>query len=118
MDDFSKFIKDIRLSYDKESPIRKVADAISIANTLQKVIYLNGERDRLQSECNYLLFIKQLSPAIDLSGDLRLRQELLNQIRQLLNQLGNDALTDETQITAADMERKRLQEQRGKQNLL
>lgn len=118
MDDFSKFIKDIRLSYDKESPIRKVADAISTANTLQKVIYLNGERDRLQSECNYLLFIKQLSPAIDISGDLRLRQEPLNQIRQLLNQLGNDALTDETQITAADMERKRLEEQRGKQNLL
>jgi hypothetical protein len=65
-----------------------------------------------------LLFIKQLSPDIDISGDLRLRQELLNQIRQLLNQLGNDALTDETQITAADMERKRLEEQRGKQNPL
>jgi hypothetical protein len=55
MDDFSKFIKDIRLSYDKESPIRKVVDAISQANTLQKVIYLNSERDRLQSECNSLI---------------------------------------------------------------
>ncbi len=49
MDDFSKFIKDVRLTYDKESLIRKMADAISTANTLQKVIYLNGERDRLLS---------------------------------------------------------------------
>ena len=37
MDDFSKFIKDVRLTYDKESLIRKVADAISTANTMQKV---------------------------------------------------------------------------------
>lgn len=116
MDAFSKFIKDVRLTYDKESLMRKVADAISTANTLQKVIYLNGERDRLQSECNWLLFIKQLSPAIDVSGDLRFRQELLHQIGRLLNQLGNDALVDETQITAADIERKRLEDQRGKQN--
>lgn len=52
MDDFSKFIKDVRLTYDKEILIRKEADAISTANILQKAIYLNGERDRLQSECN------------------------------------------------------------------
>lgn len=108
MDDFSKFIKDIRLSYDKESPIRKVVDAISQANTLQKVIYLNSERDRLQSECNSLIFREQLFPAIDISGDLRFRQELLNQCGQLLNQLGSDMITDETQITASDIKRKGL----------
>lgn len=116
MDDFSKFIKDVRLTYDKESLIRKVADAISTANTLQKVIYLNGERDRLQLECNSLILIKQLFPAIDISGDLRFRQELLNQCGQLLNQLGRDMITDETQITASDIERKRLEDQRGKHN--
>lgn len=116
MDDFSKFIKDIRLSYDKESPIRKVVDAISQANTLQKVIYLNSERDRLQSECNSLILMKQLFPAIDISEGLRFRQELLNQCGQLLNQLGSDVITDETQITAADIERKRLEGHRGKQN--
>lgn len=108
MDGFSKFIKDIRLSYDKESPIRKVVDAISQANTLQKVIYLNSERDRLQSECNSLILIKQLFPAIDISEDLRFRQELLNQCRQLLNKLGSDVITDETQIIAADIKRKGL----------
>ncbi len=108
MDDFSKFIKNVRLTYDKESLIRKVADAISTANTMQKVIYLNGERNRLQSECNWLLFINQLFPAIDIFGDFSLRQELLNQIRQLLSQIGNDVLTDETQITAADIKRKGL----------
>ena len=103
MDDFSKFIKDVRLTYDKESLIRKVADAISTANTMQKVIYLNGERNRLQSECNWLSFINKLSPAIDISDDFRLRQELLNQIRQLLSQIGNDVLTDEMQITATNI---------------
>lgn len=108
MDDFSKFIKDIRLSYDKESPIRKVVDAISQANTLQKVIYLDSERDRLQSECNSLMLMKQLFPAIDISGDLRFRQELLNQCGQLLNQLGSNMITDETQITASDIKRKGL----------
>lgn len=108
MDDFSKFIKDIRLSYDKESPIRKVVDAISKANTLQKVIYLNSERDRLQSECNSLILMKQLFPAIDISGNLRFRQELLNQCGHLLNQLGSDMITDETQITASDIKRKGL----------
>ena len=76
MDDFSKFIKDIRLSYDKESPIRKVVDAISQANTLQKVIYLNSERDRLQSECNSLILMKQLFPAIDISGDWKIQSGL------------------------------------------
>lgn len=108
MDEFSKFIKDVRLSYDKESPIRKVADTISQANTLQKVIYLNSERDRLQSECNSLILMKQLFPAIDISGDLRFRQKLLNQCGQLLNQLGSDVITDETQITAVDIKRKGL----------
>lgn len=86
-----------------------MVDAISQANTLQKVIYLNSERDRLQSECNSLVLMKQLFPAIDISEDLRFRQELLNQCGQLLNQLGSDVITDETQITAADIERKRLE---------
>lgn len=36
MDDFSQFIKDVRLTYNKERLIRKVADTISTANTLQK----------------------------------------------------------------------------------
>ena len=99
MDDFSEFIKALRLSYDEESPIRKFADAVSKADTLQKVIYLNSERSRLQSECNSLILIKQLSPNIDISGDLRFRQELLNQCGQLLNQLGSDVITDETQIS-------------------
>lgn len=116
MDNFSEFIKAVRLSCDEESPIRKFADAISQANTLQKVIYLNSERDRLQSECNSLILMKQLFPAIDISEDLRFRQKLLNQCGQLLNQLGSDVITDETQITAADIERKRLEDQRGKQN--
>ena len=53
--------------------------------------------------------MKQLFPAIDISEDLRFRQELLNQCGQLLNQLGSDVITDETQITAADIERKRLE---------
>lgn len=108
MDDFSEFIKALRLSYDEESPIRKFADAVSKADTLQKVIYLNSERRRLQSECNSLILIKQLSPNIDISGDLRFRQELLNQCGQLLNQLGSDVITDETQIIAADIKRKGL----------
>lgn len=86
-----------------------MVDAISQANTLQKVIYLNSERDRLQSECNSLVLMKQLFPAIDISEDLRFRQELLNQCGQLLNQLWSDVITDETQITAADIERKRLE---------
>lgn len=108
MDEFSKFIKGVRLSYDKESPIRKVADAISQTNILQKVIYLNSERDRLQSECNSLILMKQLFPTIDISGDLRFRQELLNQCGQLLNQLGSDVITDETQIIVTDIKRKGL----------
>lgn len=54
--------------------------------------------------------MKQLFPAIDISEDLRFRQELLNQCGQLLNQLGSDVITDETQITAADIERKRLED--------
>lgn len=108
MDDFSEFIKALRLSYDEESPIRKFADAVSKADTLQKVIYLNSERRRLQSECNSSILIKQLSPNIDISGDLRFRQELLNQCGQLLNQLGSDVITDETQIIAADIKRKGL----------
>lgn len=108
MDDFSEFIKAVRLSYDEESPIRKFADAVSKADTLQKVIYLNSERRRLQSECNSLILIKQLSPNIDISGDLRFRQELLNQCGQLLNQLGSDVITDEKQIIAADIKRKGL----------
>ena len=90
MDKFSKFIKDVRLTYDKE-------------------IYLNRERSRLQSECNLLIQINQLNPAIDISGDLRLRQELLNQIGSLLNQMGNDVVADEAQITAVDIERKNLE---------
>lgn len=109
MDKFSKFIKDVRLTYDKESLIRKVADAVSTADTLQKVIYLNRERSRLQSECNLLIQINQLNPVIDISGDLRLRQELLNQIGSLLNQMGNDVVADEAQITAVDIERKNLE---------
>ena len=88
----------------------------SLRHTLQKVIYLNSERDRLQSECNSLILMKKLFPTIDISEDLRFRQELLNQCGLLLNQLGSDVITDETQITAADIERKRLEEQRGKQN--
>lgn len=113
MDDFSEFIKGIRLSYDKESPIRKLADTVSKANTLQKAIYLNGERDRLQSECRLLILMQQLYPTIDVSGDLRFRQELLNQCVQLLNQLGSDAIIDETQVTVADIGRKRLEEERN-----
>ena len=108
MDDFSEFIKAVRLTYDKESLIRKVADAVSTADILQKIIYLNSERRRLQSECNSLILIKQLFPNIDISGDLRFRQELLNQCGQLLNQLGSDVITDETQIIAADIKRKGL----------
>ena len=74
MDNFSKFVKDVRLTYDKESLIRKVADAVSTADILQKIIYLNSERRRLQSECNSLILIKKLFPNIDISGDLRFRQ--------------------------------------------
>jgi len=113
MDDFSKFIKVVRLSYDKESPIRKLADAVSKANTLQKAIYLNGERDRLQSECRLLILMQQLYPTIDVSRDLRFRQELRNQCLQLLNQVGSDAIIDETQVTVADIGRKRLEEERN-----
>lgn len=113
MDDFSEFIKGIRLSYDKESPIRKLADAVSKANTLQKAIYLNGERDRLQSECRLLILMQQLYPIIDVSGDLRFRQELLNQCVQQLNQLGCDIIIDETQVTVADIGRKRLEAERN-----
>ncbi len=87
MDDFSEFIKGVRLSYDKESPIRKLADAISQANNLQKAIYLNGEHDRLQSEYKLVILTQQMNSAIDVSGELRLRQELLNQCGQALNQL-------------------------------
>lgn len=116
MDDFSEFIKGVRLSYDKESPLRKLADAISQANNLQKVIYLNGERDRLQSECKLLILMQQLYPTIDVSRDLRLRHDLLNQCEQALNQLGNNVITDESQVTAADIERKILEEERRKLN--
>lgn len=112
--DFSKFVKVVRLSYDKESPIRKLADAVSKTNTLQKAIYLNGERDRLQSECRLLILMQQLYPAIDVSGDIRFRQELLNQCVQLLNHLGNDGIIDEIQVTVADIGRKRLEEERNK----
>lgn len=114
MDDFSKFVKDVRLTYDKESLIRKVADAVSTVDILQKIIYLNSERSRLQSECNLLIQINHLNPAIDISGDLRLRQELLNQIGCLLDQMGKDVLADEAQITAVDLERKNLECLRGK----
>lgn len=116
MDEFSKFIKCVRLSYDKENPVRKVADAISQATTLQKIMYINSERDRLQSECQLLILTQQLYPTIDVSGDLRLRQELLNQCEQALNQLGNDVMNDETQVTTADIERKVLEEERRKYN--
>ena len=112
MDEFSKFIKSVRLSYDKENPVRKVADAISQTTTLQKIMYINSERDRLQSECQLLILTQQLYPTIDVSGDLRLRQELLNQCEQALNQLGNDVMNDETQVTTADIERKVLEERR------
>lgn len=112
--DFPEFIKAVRLSYDKESPIRKFADAVSKADTMQKVIYLNGERGRLQSEYNLLLLIKQLNPNINISEELRFRQDLLNKCGVLLNQIGNDVIADETQIAAVDIERKRMEDQRGK----
>ncbi|MDE6234392.1 MAG: hypothetical protein K2M56_01410 [Muribaculaceae bacterium] len=60
--------------------------------------------------------MKQLTPTIDMSWDLRRRQELMNQCEQALNQLGNDVITDESQVSAADMERKRLEEERRKFN--
>lgn len=116
MDDFSEFIKAVRLSYDEESPIRKLADAVSKADTLQKVIYLNSERRRLQSECNLLIQINQLTPTIDVSEALRNRLDLINQCRWLLVQMGNDVVADEAQITAVDIERKRLEDQYRKQN--
>ena len=116
MDEFSEFIKSVRLSYDKENPVRKVADAISQATTLQKIMYINNERDRLQAECKLLILTQQFYPNIDVSGDLRLRQDLLNQCEQALNQLGNDVMNDETLVTAADIERKRLEDERRKLN--
>ena len=60
--------------------------------------------------------MEQLNPTIDVSGDLRRRQELLNQCEQALNQLGNDVIIDESQVSAADMERKRLEQERRKLN--
>ena len=48
MDEFSEFIKSVRLSCDKESPIRKFADAFSTADTLTKVSSLIALRDKLQ----------------------------------------------------------------------
>lgn len=116
MDEFSEFIKSVRLSCDKESPIRKFADAFSTADTLTKVSSLIALRDKLQSDYRWLMFIKQLYPTIDVSGDLRIKQEQLNYCEQSINQLGNDVMTDETQVTAADMERKRLEEARRKLN--
>lgn len=116
MDNFSEFIKAVRLSCHEESPIRKFADAVSKADTLQKVIYLNSECSRLQSECNLLIQINQLNPAIDVSEALENRLDLLNQNRSLLNQMGNDVVADEAQITAVDIERKKLEYFRGKQN--
>ena len=116
MDEFSEFIKSVRLSCDKESPIRKFADAFSTADTLTKVSSLIALRDKLQSDYRWLMFIKQLYPTIDVSGDLRIKQEQLNYCEQSINQLGNDVMTDETQVTAADMERKRLEEERRKLN--
>lgn len=98
MNDFSEFIKAVRLSYDEESPIRKFADAVSKADTLQKVIYLNSERRRLQSECNLLIQISQLTPTIDVSEALRNRLDLINQCRCLLVQMGNDVVADRAQI--------------------
>ena len=116
MDNFSEFIKSVRLSCDKESPIRKFADVVSTADALTKVSFLNGLRDKLQSDCRWFILMKQLNPMIDVSGELRLRQELLNQCEQALNQLGNDVITDESQVSAADMERKRLEEERRRLN--
>lgn len=116
MDNFSEFIKSVRLSCDKESPIRKFADAVSTTDTLTKVSSLNALRDKLQSDYRWLIFIKQLYPTIDVSRDLRFRQELLKQCDQALNQLGNEVMTDESQVSAADMERKRLEEERRKLN--
>ena len=116
MDEFSEFIKNVRLSNDKESPIRKLADVVSTADTLKKVSFLNALRDKLQSDYRWLMFIKQLYPTIDVSGDLRIKQEQLNYCEQAINQLGTDVMTDETQVTAADIERKRLEEERRKLN--
>lgn len=116
MDNFSEFIKAVRLSYDEESPIRKFADAVSKADTLQKIIYLNSERSRLQSECSLLIQLNQLNPTIDISEALGNRLDLLNQYRCLLNQMGNDVVADEAQITAVDIERKKMECFREKQN--
>ncbi|ROS97274.1 hypothetical protein EEL40_07310 [Muribaculaceae bacterium Isolate-083 (Janvier)] len=116
MDNFSEFIKSVRLSCDKESPIRKFADFISTADTLTKVSSLNALRDKLQSDYRWLIYIKQLYPTIDVSGNLRIKQEQLNYCEQAINQLGNDVITDESQVSAADMERKRLEEERRKLN--
>lgn len=96
--------------------MRKVADVVSTLDTLKKVSFLNALRDKLQSDCRWLIFMKQLYPTIDVSGDLRLKQEQLNHCEQALNQLGNDVITDESQVSAADMERKRLEEARRKLN--
>ena len=116
MDNFSEFIKSVRLSCDKESPIRKFADVVSTADTLTKVSSLIALRDKLQSDYRWLIFIKQLYPTIDVLGDLRIKHEQLNYCEQAINQLGDDVMTDETQVTAADMERKRLEEARRKLN--
>ena len=62
----------------------------------------------MQSDYRWLIFIKQLYPTIDVSGNLRIKQEQLNYCEQALNQLGNDVITDESQVSATDMERKRL----------
>lgn len=116
MDDFSEFIKSVRLSYDKETPIRKFADVVSKADTLKKVLFLNAVRDKLQSDCKWLILMKQLNPTIDVSGDLSLIQVLLSQCEQALNQLGNNVITDESQVTATDIERKILADEKRKLN--
>ena len=116
MDEFSEFLKSVRLSCDKESPIRKFADVVSTADTLTKVSALNALRDKLQSDYIWLTFIKQLYPTIDVSGDLRIKQEQLNYCEQALNQLREDVITDESQVSASDIERKRLEEERRKLN--
>ena len=114
MCDFSKFIKGVRLSCEKENPTRILADAVSQAAAIQKIIHINQERDRLQYECERLMLLQRLYPTKKVSENLRHRQERLSQCEQALHQLGNDVIGDESQVAAVDIGRKRLEEERRK----
>ncbi|WP_300301823.1 hypothetical protein [uncultured Muribaculum sp.] len=115
-DNFSEFLKAIRLLSDKGSLLRDVADAASKFDTAQKVTYLMGERSRLQSECNYWLYMQPLLPYVNVAGIIRDRQHLIAQCNSLLNQLGNKVIYDEAKINAVDNERQKLDGEQRKSN--